>query len=140
MKNAVTLIIPCVPEYVSVVRLTILGVASRLGFSYDAVEDVRLAVAEACTNAIARSHEWEAASEEGRISIRTYSDDSRLTIEVSDNIPNTPTQEEVDEVDFEEEGLGIMLMELCMDEVFTEETPEGTRVRLIKKNDRPMAL
>ena len=51
---SVTLTIPCAPEYVGTARLTILGVASRMGFSYDQVEDIRLAVGEACANAIER--------------------------------------------------------------------------------------
>ena len=46
--------IPCRPEYVGVARLAILGVASRMRFSYDEVEDVRLAVGEACTTSV----EW----------------------------------------------------------------------------------
>ena len=32
-----------------------LGIASRMPFSYDEVEDVRLAVGEACTHAVERA-------------------------------------------------------------------------------------
>ena len=41
-EAVVELIIPARPEYVSVARLAILGVASRMPFSYDEVEDVRV--------------------------------------------------------------------------------------------------
>lgn len=44
--------IPSSTEYVRVVRLAVLGVASRMPFSYDDVEDIKLAVSEACNNAI----------------------------------------------------------------------------------------
>lgn len=44
--------IPSSAEYVRVVRLAVLGVASRMPFSYDDVEDIKLAVSEACNNAI----------------------------------------------------------------------------------------
>jgi len=40
----VSLTIPCRAEYVGVARLAILGVASRLNFSYDEVEDLRLSL------------------------------------------------------------------------------------------------
>lgn len=51
-SDVVELRIPCKPEFVSVARLAILGVASRMQLSYDEVEDVRLAVGEACTTAV----------------------------------------------------------------------------------------
>ena len=40
------------PEFVRVVRLAVMGVASRMPFSYDDIEDIKLAVSEACNNAI----------------------------------------------------------------------------------------
>lgn len=141
MNDTLALDIPCAPEYVSVVRLTILGVASRLGFSYDAVEDIRLAVAEACTNAIARSRPHTQTEEEFRIVLRARIEEARLTVEVTDNIP--PTGQEADTTDaagLEDGDLGMMLMGLCMDEVATEQRPDGSTVRLIKVNDRtPLA-
>ena len=50
--DSIVLHIPSRPEYVRVVRLTLMGIASRMEFSYDDVEDMKLAVAEACNNAI----------------------------------------------------------------------------------------
>ena len=54
LADQVELILPCRPEYVGVARLAVLGIASRMPFSYDEVEDVRLAVGEACTHALER--------------------------------------------------------------------------------------
>ncbi len=50
--DSIVLHIPSRPEYVRVVRLTLLGIASRMEFSFDDVEDMKLAVSEACNNAI----------------------------------------------------------------------------------------
>jgi len=41
--------IPVRPEFVSVARLTAATVAARQGFSYDEIEDLKIAVGEACT-------------------------------------------------------------------------------------------
>jgi serine/threonine-protein kinase RsbW len=44
----VRLVVPASPEYLRLVRLTAAGLASRLGFSFDEVEDLRIAVDELC--------------------------------------------------------------------------------------------
>lgn len=40
--------IPAMPENMLVARLTVSGVCTRLGFAVDALEDAKVAVAEAC--------------------------------------------------------------------------------------------
>jgi serine/threonine-protein kinase RsbW len=44
----VTIAIPAAPEYVRIARLAAAGLASRIRFNYDEVEDVRMAVDELC--------------------------------------------------------------------------------------------
>jgi len=47
-SEEVRLAVPALPEYVRLARLTAAGLASRLGFSFDEVEDLRIAVDELC--------------------------------------------------------------------------------------------
>ncbi|HEX6923454.1 MAG TPA: ATP-binding protein, partial [Bacillales bacterium] len=51
--------VPAQPEYVGVVRLTASGVANRAGFTYDEIEDIKVAVSEACTNAVNHAYKHE---------------------------------------------------------------------------------
>ena len=129
--ETVQLIIPCRAEYVGVARLAVLGIASRMPFSYDEVEDVRLAVGEACTHAVERAGNGTAT-----IRIVSTIDTVALTIEVTDNVAEenmaAPTEEAklLEEAGVDQEGLGALLMEILVDEVSIETSPTGTRVLL----------
>ncbi len=131
--ETVHLLIPCRPEYVGVARLAVLGIASRMPFSYDEVEDVRLAVGEACTHAVERAGVTAATI---RI-VSTVAVDS-LTIEISDDVAEAdaaaPTEEArlLEEAGVDQQGLGALLMEILVDKVEIETTAAGTRVLLTK--------
>lgn len=131
--ETVQLLIPCRPEYVGVARLAVLGIASRMPFSYDEVEDVRLAVGEACTHAVERAGVTAATI---RI-VSTVAVDS-LTIEISDDVAEAdaaaPTEEArlLEEAGVDQQGLGALLMEILVDKVEIETTTAGTRVLLTK--------
>lgn len=46
--DEVRLAVPAKPEYLGLARVTAAGLASRLGFTFDQVEDLRLAIDEMC--------------------------------------------------------------------------------------------
>lgn len=133
-NDQVELILPCRPEYVGVARLAVLGIASRMPFSYDEVEDVRLAVGEACTHAVERAGDTPAT-----IHITSRVTPDALRVEIADNVPvGTPPAAMTDdaqllaEAGLDQQGLGALLMEILVDEVQIDATPAGTRVRLTK--------
>lgn len=132
--DLVELTLPCRPEYVGVARLAVLGIASRMPFSYDEVEDVRLAVGEACTHAVERAGDTAAT-----IRITSRISPAALTIDVDDTVAEdaspSPLSEEAQlltEAGVDQQGLGALLMEILVDEVQIQPGPKGTHVRLTK--------
>jgi hypothetical protein len=47
-SDEVRLVVPARPELLRLARVTAAGLAGRLGFSYDEIEDLRLAIDELC--------------------------------------------------------------------------------------------
>lgn len=73
--------IPAKPEYVGVIRLTLSGIASRMGFDYDALEDLKIATSEAITNAV--QHAYKDDDGEVVVGFGLYED--RLEVMVADH-------------------------------------------------------
>lgn len=134
-EAVVELIIPARPEYVSVARLAILGVASRMPFSYDEVEDVRLAVGEACTSTIERINGAGGANE---VRLRCLIDANKLVVEVFDPSPllPEPVAAGAGMGSMDEPSLGGVLIRILMDDVVTEPHQDGRVVRLVKYVER----
>lgn len=127
--SLVELRIPCRPEYVGVARLAMLGVASRMRFSYDEVEDVRLAVGEACTTAV----EWASrnARENSHIAVRSSIMDTRLVIDIIDQAgERRESSKQI--ADSEQESLGALLITLLVDDITVKPVEGGTHVQMVK--------
>lgn len=130
----VELKIPAQNEYVGVARLAIAGVASRLKFTVDEIEDIKIAFSEACANAVQYAYGGENPAK--TIDIACDLNGGVLHIEVTDHgkgfdYENPPKREESDEAQL---GLGITFMKSLMDEVkFEKVSGGGTKVTLVKK-------
>lgn len=116
--------IPAKPQFVSVIRLTISGLAARVGFFYDDIEDMKIAVSEAVTNVVQHAYrDWD----EGEIVIGCALYKNKMEIMVSDygngfNFEEIksqigPYREDENIISLREGGLGLYLMETLMDEV-----------------------
>jgi len=127
-EDFVSLTIPSRPEYVCVVRLAISGVASRMAFSYDDIEDLKLAVAEACNTVM---EDLGPLQDQGQVAIQCAIQEAGLTIHVcgvgstqvgSKEAPWTP-----------EEDLSLLLMRSLVDEVqFQRDDRGGPCIRMSK--------
>lgn len=127
---------PAQSEWVSVVRLATAGIASRMGFSYDEIEDIKLAIAEACNNAILHAHPERTGQ---MVRLQWLPCARHLEISVIDSGSLKPHQLHLDESkrnleELPEGGMGLLLMEALMDEVEQSTTPQGNTVmRMIKR-------
>ena len=74
-QQNVLLSVPAQPEFLRVVRVAASGLASRLGFSIDEVDDLRLALDELCFTLIAKG------PNDGTIALKYVLNTDRLTIE-----------------------------------------------------------
>ncbi len=91
-SDEVRLAVPALPEYVRLARLTAAGLASRLGFSYDDVEDLRIAVDELCYFLVGSE------GRAGSINLRFSMDGDGLVIEGSGEVgPGNATFAELSE-------------------------------------------
>lgn len=135
--NVIRLQIPASAEHLDVVRLSLYGVATKMGFSYEDIEDIKVAVSEACNNAILHG---EPQNGNGQIEIRYELGEGFLKVKVKDD----GTGYEPDDLSrqtgpytgdslngLQTGGLGIYLMEALMDEVMVD-TKDGTEVTLVK--------
>lgn len=137
VADVIELKIPGVPDYLGVARLTVSGVANRMGFSFEEIEDIKLAVGEACSNAV--KHAYRAA--EGVIQLVCQVHPDRLVIVVSDQGKGLESEPVLDQLsplcagidieEVEEGGLGLYVIHALMDEVDIR-TGHGVSVTMTK--------
>ena len=116
------------PEYVSIIRLTTSGIANKVGFCLDDIEDLKVAISEACTNAIKHSLE-------DRFTIIYTMIEKGLTIEIIDNGKGYNTKEvsAPDLDNLKESGMGLFIIESLMDKVNVESIEgKGTSIKMTK--------
>ena len=116
------------PQYVSVVRLTTSGIANKIGFFLDDIEDIKVAVSEACTNAIKHSSE-------NKFYVEYTIFENGLTIEIIDNGKgyNVDSVDKPNLNEPKESGLGLFIIESLMDDVMIKsDVDSGTTIKMTK--------
>lgn len=145
----VELAIPARPAYLSLVRLVVDATVASLapGLTTARRDDLKIAVTEACANAI-EAHEMTYA--EGPVVVRCVIDDDQVTVEVADEgegfdpegVASLPPATDPRRLRHES-GLGIPLMRTLTDEVSFRRVVNGTTVVLTvyrspdDRTDRP---
>lgn len=112
--------IPADPRWVRSVRLAAAGVASGLRFSIDEIDDIKLAVSEACNNAILHARLPEGVR--GRLPIVTITfipalDHLKILVEDEGRTTTQPQTPVPSGDSLPEGGLGLLVIQTVMDEV-----------------------
>ena len=138
LEEVVNLEIPARAEFVALARLVVSAMAASDGDLVDEqVDDLKIAVSEACTNAI---EAYGASSSEDPVTIRCWTGDRGLEVSIEDrgpgfnpsDLPDHPPVTDPDRLRFER-GLGIPLIRALVDEVEITSTQGGTAVRLVMR-------
>ena len=115
---------PAKPEYVGVIRLSTSGIASRMGFTYEDIEDLKICISEAVTNVVNHAYEDK---DNGEVTIGFGVYEDRLEVMVADhggsfNLNEVKTKigpydsdESVENL--REGGFGLFLINTLMDKV-----------------------
>jgi serine/threonine-protein kinase RsbW len=84
---AIEITIPSKPEYVAVVRLALASLARDLEMDEETVDEMKIAVSEACANAVVASRE---AGTDAPIVVNWESDESSIVVEIGDSAGGSP--------------------------------------------------
>jgi len=132
MNDALKFLVPGKPEYVGTVRIAVSHVAANVGFDIDAIDDIKVAVSEACTNIILHSHTDHS---EFSYEVDIEREEKAITITVVDRGIGFETGKYVAPAPGEARGsgMGIFILRALMDEVdIQSEVGVGTNIRMKK--------
>ncbi|HEV7640498.1 MAG TPA: ATP-binding protein [Gaiellaceae bacterium] len=133
--HAIRLKIPAKPEYITLGRLALTGIA-RLRpepLRQEVLGDLKLALTEACTNSVRHAY----AGGEGMVEILYELHDDKLVVEVVDEgegfEPPAGASKALADEELSEGGLGIAIIEALADEFEIRERPQGgSSLRFVK--------
>ena len=115
---------PAAPEFLRISRIMAAGVASRVGFTLDEVEDLRIAIDEVSFALVG------ARGRTGTISLRYLLEADQLAVEgmgrFSDGLGNEPVLS----------ALSKQILAAVVDECELSPGEEGPRFRLVKRHRR----
>lgn len=140
-QNPILLRIPANADYLDIVRTTLYAIASKAGFAYEDIEDMKVALTEACSNAILHAYE---DGMENKVDISFLQDEECLQITVRDYGRSYEGEIQADSIrtlhniplgEVSVGGLGIFMMQALMDDVQIK-SENGTEVVLIKRLSR----
>lgn len=130
MADVLQFKIPGKPEYVGAVRMAISSLANIAGFDVEAIEDMKVAVSEACTNVVCH----------GQKNVGSYD----VFCEINDELIRITVRDQGGGCDMgqyrrpdldcpKEGGLGLFIIQTLMDEVdISSELGKGTQIRMVK--------
>lgn len=122
---------PAEARVISEIRRKFEAFVAPLELPVEFVDDVKMAISEACGNAICHGSPQGSTA---RLRVRSAVKEDALIVEVADEGPGfLPINTGLPEEEWRTNGRGVFLMCALMDDVHFEAMSTGTRVRLTKK-------
>jgi serine/threonine-protein kinase RsbW len=119
-SGEVRLEVPASPEFLRITRIMVAGVASRLGFTLDEVEDLRIAIDELCFALVGKGRP-------GTISIRYVMVDDGLVVEGGGNFTDDGAS------DPNLSPMSLQILGAMVDDVHLGTGPHGPTFRMVKR-------
>ena len=120
-EGEVRLEVPASPEFLRVARMMAAGVASRLGFTLDEVDDLRIAIDELCFCLVGRS------GRPGTVAIRYLMGPDGLTVTGTGHFADLAHEEP------RLSPMSLQILQSVTDECEVEGGPDGPSFRLLKR-------
>lgn len=121
-NDAIELAVPFKADYVSVVRLTSSGVASRMGFDVETIGDMKVAIAEVCNKLVEKGSDIASCY---KVTFRIHEDSLDIVFDCEDKSLRCLFDEGADE-------FGLSIITALMDDI--EICPDGSYLISMSKN------
>lgn len=138
-KKKLELKVPSETDFLEIIRNFVADVAGKYGFQQDSIDNIKLAVDEACTNVIKHAYKDAMKREDKDLDVVVEINCNSLCVVVIDNAgkydPNRSEEPNMDKyiAELRVGGLGIYLMKKLMDEVDYQVEPGiSTKVKMVK--------
>jgi serine/threonine-protein kinase RsbW len=119
----ITLTVPAKSEYAKTVRMTAAALVSRMGMTYDEVDDVRMAAEEAFVYAV------DTLPEDGEVRFEFGVNDDELTVVVALGEEDPSDDEEAER----RAAYATFILESVVDEYEFASDENGAHIRLVKR-------
>lgn len=134
IRNKVSMEFPSLPENVALARVLVAALASSLAYTIHDLDDIKVAVSEAVSNAILHAYEDKP---DGVIRITGTLTDAGLEIMIEDQGKGIPDVDRAMQASYstrpDRMGLGFVFMQSLMDDLEVFSRPGlGTQVRMFK--------
>ncbi|MFR0358396.1 ATP-binding protein [Streptomyces sediminimaris] len=130
------------PEHVRTARLVAAAVARRAGVDEAVLDEVRLAVGEACTRAVGLH---QSAGITAPVKVQLVEEEKQFSIEVGDEAPRTAPGDRApgaagEDVDSEEDEMGLAVISGLVDDVEVTAGEHGGQIRMTWPTTPPTAV
>ncbi|MFF8591967.1 ATP-binding protein [Streptomyces sp. NPDC015220] len=120
------------PEHVRTARLVAAAVARRAGVDEAVLDEVRLAVGEACSRAVGLHQSVGIAAP---VTVTLTEEEKQFSIEVGDEAPHAPhhpgdVPSAVDEAEAEEDEMGLAVISGLVDDVQVRTGEDGGHIKM----------